>query len=214
MQLSILIPAIPERWAIGQRLFTKLLQMCEGKEIEILYFMDNKKRPAGEKMNSLMNISNGKYFMFCHDDDDILRIDEVYQATFQDVDVITFKQLCDSPNDAKTPYVVTFGLGNPIDKPEDFNGPIPGSFLDMRRPPWSVCAWNQKFKSIQYNGIYAEDGDWVERAIVEAKTEVFLDVIVCKYCFDPYNTSDPNTRRERPSNRPELQTPFSFIRRM
>jgi hypothetical protein len=214
MQLSILIPAIPERWAIGQRLFTKLLKMCEGKEIEILYFMDNKKRTCGEKMESLKNISNGKYFMFCHDDDDILRIDEVYQATFQDVDVITFKQLCDSPNEAKTPYVVTFGLGNPIDRPEDFNGPIPGSFLDMRRPPWSVCAWNQKFKSIPYKGIYAEDGDWVERALVEAKTEVFLDVIVCRYCFDPYNTSDPNTRRERPSGRPEPQKPFQFIRRM
>lgn len=210
MQLSILIPAIPERWAIGQRLFTKLLKMCEGKDIEILYFMDNKKRPAGEKMNSLMNISNGKYFMFCHDDDDILRIDEVYQATFQDVDVITFKQLCDSPNDEKTPYVVTFGLGNPI---EFTQGPVPDSFGDCRRPPWSVCAWNQKFKSIQYNGIYAEDNDWVKRAIEEAKTEIFLDVIVCRYCFSPYTTSDPNTRREKPSARPELQKPFSFIRR-
>ena len=211
MQLSILIPAIPERWGIGQNLFTRLLNMCEGKDIEILYFMDNKKRPAGEKMNSLMNISNGKYFMFCHDDDDILRIDEVYQATFQDVDVITFKQLCDSPNDEKTPYIVTFGLGNPI---EFAPGPVPGSFGDCRRPPWSVCAWNQKFKSIQYNGIYAEDNDWVKRAIEEAKTEIFLDVIVCRYCFSPYTTSDPNTRRERPSGRPEPQKPFSFIRRM
>ena len=211
MQLSILIPAIPERWGIGQNLFTRLLNMCEGKDIEILYFMDNKKRPAGEKMNSLMNISNGKYFMFCHDDDDILRIDEVYQATFQDVDVITFKQLCDSPNDEKTPYIVTFGLGNPI---EIVPGPVPDSFGDCRRPPWSVCAWNQKFKSIQYNGIYAEDNDWVKRAIEEAKTEIFLDVIVCRYCFSPYTTSDPNTRRERPSGRPEPQKPFSFIRRM
>lgn len=211
MQLSILIPAIPERWGIGQRLFTKLLKMCEGKDIEILYFMDNKKRTCGEKMESLKNISNGKYFMFCHDDDDILRIDEVYQATFQDVDVITFKQLCDSPNEEKTPYVVTFGLGNPN---EIFNGPVPGSFGDCRRPPWTVCAWNQRFKSISYNGIYAEDWDWVKRAIEEAKTEIFLDVIVCKYCFDPYNTSDPNTRRERPTlNRAEFQTPFSFIRR-
>ena len=211
MQLSILIPAIPERWAIGQRLFTKLLKMCEGKVIEILYFMDNKKRTCGEKMESLKNISNGKYFMFCHDDDDILRIDEVYQATFQDVDVITFKQLCDSPNEAKTPYVVTFGLGNPN---EIFDGPVPGSFADCRRPPWTVCAWNQKFKNIAYNGIYAEDWDWVKRAIEEAKTEIFLDVIVCKYCFDPYITSDPKNRKERGIvNRQEFQTPFSFIRR-
>jgi hypothetical protein len=84
----------------------------------------------------------------------------------------------------------------------------------MRRPPWSVCAWNQRFKSIPYNSMRAEDWDWVKRAIEEAKTEVFLDVIVCKYCFDPYNTSDANTRIERPSERPELQKPFQFIRRM
>ena len=62
--------------------------------------------------------------------------------------------------------------------------------------------------------MYGEDGNWVERALVEAKTEIFLDVIVCRYCFDPYMTTDITTRKERPSGRPELQKPFSFIRRM
>jgi len=199
MQLSILIPAIPERWDMGRTLFMKLRQMCEGKDIEILYLMDNKKRTCGEKHEALKNISNGKYFMFCHDDDDILRIDEVYQATFQDVDVITFKQLCDSPNDAKTPYVVTFGLGNPI---ESFPGPLPETYADCRRPPWTVCAWNRKFKSIPYNGIYAEDSDWVQRALPEAKTEVFVDVIVHRYMWDREITSDP-TAKMKPTTTPQ-----------
>ena len=209
MQLSILIPSVPERWDVAKSLFTKLKKMCEGKDIEILLFMDNRKRFCGAKMDALMNISNGKYFMFCHDDDDILTIDEVYQATFQDVDVITFKQECISRNPQMTPYIVTFGLGNPIDRPEDFNGPIPGSFLDMRRPPWSVCAWNQRFKKFPYNcEMYAaEDNDWVERALVEAKTEIFLDLIVCKYNWMPENT--PVTT----SNQNNYKTPFSFIRR-
>jgi len=179
---------------MSRALFTRLHQMCEGKDIEILYLMDNKKRTCGEKHEALKNISNGKYFMFCHDDDDILRIDEVYQATFQDVDVITFKQLCDSPNDAKTPYIVTFGLGNPI---ETFPGPVPDSFGDCRRPPWTVCAWNRKFKSIPYNGIYAEDSDWVQRALPEAKTEVFVDVIVHRYMWDRQITSDPTVDKRK-----------------
>ena len=212
MQLSILIPAVPERWEVAKALFTKLKNMCEGKDIEILLFMDNRKRFCGAKMDALMNISNGKYFMFCHDDDDILTIDEVYQATFQDVDVITFKQECINRNSEMTPYVVTFGLGNPIEL--NINRELTTSntnvvFNDCRRPPWSVCAWNQRFKKFAYNcEMYAaEDNDWVERALVEAKTEIFLDIIVCKYNWIPDNK--PILTKKQP----EFQTPFSFIRR-
>ena len=210
MQLSILIPSIPERWDMGRDLFTRLQKMCEGKEIEILYFMDNRKRSPGEKHEDLKNISNGKYFMFCHDDDDILRIDEVYQATFQDVDVITFKQLCDSPNDAKTPYIVTFGLGNPT---ETFPGPVRDSFADCRRPPWSVCAWNRKFKSIPYNAVYAEDWDWVKRALLEAKTEVFLDVVVHRYKWDRETTADPTVDKRKKNTQITNYNLLPFLRR-
>jgi hypothetical protein len=34
-------------------------------------------------------MSNGKYFMFVDDDDTLLNVDEIYEATLQDVDVIT-----------------------------------------------------------------------------------------------------------------------------
>lgn len=213
MQLSILIPAIPERWDMSRQLFTKLQKMCEGKQIEILYLMDNRKRTCGEKHEALKNISNGKYFMFCHDDDDILRIDEVYQATFQDVDVITFKQLCDSPNEAKTPYVVTFGLGNPIEETQTLSD---GSFTSVRRPPWTVCAWNQKFKSIPYTPDYAEDGIWVTKALAEAKTEVFVDVFVHHYRWDVNTTSDLSARNNVLAARAMSRgstAPLGFLRR-
>jgi hypothetical protein len=47
MQLSILIPSIPSRWERAQKLYTKISKMCEGKDIEILLFLDNKKRTVG-----------------------------------------------------------------------------------------------------------------------------------------------------------------------
>jgi hypothetical protein len=191
----------------------KLQKMCEGKQIEILYLMDNKKRSGQEKFNDLMNMSHGKYFMFCHDDDDILRIDEVYQATFQDVDVIAFKQLCDSPNEAKTPYVVTFGLGNPIEETQTLSD---GSFTSVRRPPWTVCAWNQKFKSIPYTLDYAEDGIWVTKALAEAKTEVFVDVFVHHYRWDVNTTSDLSARNNVLAARAMSRgstAPLGFLRR-
>jgi hypothetical protein len=212
MQLSVLIPAIPERWDIGNRLYMKLLKMSEGKDIEILYFMDNKKRSAPQKYNDLLNMVRGKYFMFCHDDDDILTLDEVYQETFKDVDVITFKQLCDSPNPQKTPYTVTFGLGNPV---ESFKGPVPGSYGDCRRPPWTVCAWNQRFKTITFDDVYGEDGPWVEKVTAIAKTESFIDIVVCRYNWDVYVTSDPKYRKDKkePVVQAITQTIFPFIRR-
>jgi len=211
MQLSVLIPAIPERWDMAKGLFTRVTKMAEGKDIEVLLFMDNRKRGCGDKQEALKNIANGKYFMFCHDDDDILRLDEVYQETFKDVDVITFKQLCDSPNPQKTPYVVTFGLGNPI---EHNAGPVPGSYADCRRPPWIVCAWNQKFKSIAFNTMWGEDGDWVERALPLVKTESFIDVIVCKYNFDAYITTDSRNRIEKPTELPRhVKSLLPFLRR-
>lgn len=212
MQLSILIPVIPERWDMSRQLFTKLQKMCEGKAIEILYLMDNRKRTAGEKHEALKNISNGKYFMFCHDDDDILQIDEVYQATFQDVDVITFKQLCDSPNAAKTPYLVTFGLGNPVEQVLQYPD---GSFSNVRRPPWSVCAWNRKFKSIPYPPDYAEDMIWVTKALAEAKTEVFVDVIVHHYRWDVNITSDTSAKTQFVPGKSTTDSirPFRFLHR-
>jgi len=211
MQLSILIPSIPERWDMGKQLYMKLLKMCEGKNIEILYFMDNKKRSAPQKYNDLLNLAHGKYFMFCHDDDDIVTVDEVYQETFKDVDVITFKQACNSTNPQKTPYIVTFGIGNPI---EHNPGPVPGSYGDCRRPPWTVCAWNKKFKSMPFDDVYAEDGIWVEKAVALAKTESFIDLVVCKYNWDEYVTSDPKYRKEKSTEVPRhVRNLLPFLRR-
>ena len=208
MQLSILIPAVPERWDVGKKLFMKLKQMCEGKDIEVLLFMDNRKRFCGAKMDALMNISNGKYFMFCHDDDDILTIDEVYRATFQDVDVITFKQKCINRTKERTPYIVTFGLGNENELKSSAT-PVP-HYIDCRRPPYHVCAWNRKFKTIPYNcDMYAaEDWDWVQRALPHATTEVFLDVIVCTYDCPPELPASEPTPPPQPQRRM-----YPFIRR-
>ena len=206
MQLSILIPSIPSRWERAQKLYTKISKMCEGKDIEILLFLDNKKRTVGAKRDALVQMSRGKYFMFVDDDDDILSIDEIYQATFQDVDVITFKQLCLNQN--KTTFVVTFGVGNLNEINETYSGS--GIYLDCNRPPYHVCAWNQRFKKYRFPEIsYGEDWQWVEQCITEAKTEVFIDKILHQYNYDQ-NVSEAPSGFEvyQP-----IKKPFSFIRR-
>lgn len=213
MQLSILIPSIPSRWERSQKLYTKISKMCEGKDIEILLFLDNKKRTVGGKRDALVQMSRGKYFMFVDDDDDIVSVDEIYQATFQDVDVITFKQKCLSPNKEKTPFIVTFGLGNENEininreLTTDSNNPV---FNDCRRPPYHVCAWNQKFKTYRFPEIsYGEDWQWVQQCLPEAKTEVFIDKILHGYNYDQTVSEAPGGFEIQQT----IKKPFSFIRR-
>jgi hypothetical protein len=206
MQLSILIPSIPSRWERAQKLYTKISKMCEGKDIEILLFLDNKKRTVGGKRDSLVQMSRGKYFMFVDDDDDIISIDEIYKATFQDVDVITFKQLC--LNTDKSTFIVSFGVGNPNQINETyFNS---GIFLDCKRPPYHVCAWNQTFKKYRFPEIsYGEDWQWVKQCIAEAKTEVFIDKVLHRYNYDQNISEAP--RDGEMTN--VIKKPFYFIRR-
>jgi hypothetical protein len=206
MQLSILIPSIPSRWERSQKLYTKISKMCEGKEIEILLFLDNKKRTVGGKRDALVQMSRGKYFMFVDDDDDLVSVDEIYQATFQDVDVITFKQLCLNKN--KSTFIVTFGVGNPNESNETYFGS--GIYLDCKRPPYHVCAWNQTFKKHRFPEIsYGEDWQWVQQCIPEAKTEVFIDKILHRYNYDQTVSEAPGGGEIYQ----KIQKPFSFIRR-
>jgi hypothetical protein len=91
-QLSILIPSIPSRFDKAIGLYHKIVFLVGERDIEILMLTDNKKRTIGEKREALKNASNGKYFMFVDDDDDLVDLEDLYNATFEDVDVITFQQ--------------------------------------------------------------------------------------------------------------------------
>ncbi len=181
-QLSILIPAIPSRFDRAHKLYNKILEMVSGMDIEVLLLFDNKKRTIGLKREALKNIGKGKYFMFVDDDDSLLTIHSVYEATFKDVDVITFKQRCQ--NKDKSTYIVTFNLGNEIE-----HNQVNGIYQDSKRPPWHVCAWHSKFKIYEFPDIsYGEDWGWLQQILPLARTEEHIDEIVSSYNWDPMVT--------------------------
>lgn len=180
MRLSILIPSIPSRFDKLLATYNQIASMCEGKDIEVLAFTDNKKRTIGEKRDALVQMSNGKYVMFVDDDDTLLSVDEIYEATLEDVDVITFKQEC--LNADKSTFVVDFGLGNDI----EHNKNDEGNYVDCKRPPFHVCAWHKKYKEYRFPNVnYGEDWAWVEQFVKYAQTEVHIDKVLHKYNFDP-----------------------------
>ena len=178
IQLSILIPSIPSRFEMAIRRYNNYVEMAGDKNIEILLFTDNKKRSIGYKREALKNISQGKYFMFADEDDDLLSIEEIYEATFLDVDVIDFKVRC--RNDDKSNYIVTQRLGSEVE-----HNTQEGRYLDCNRPPFHICAWHNKFKKFKYPDIsYSEDWEWLTQCYPHAKKEHFIDKVLFSYNFD------------------------------
>lgn len=178
MQLSILIPSIPSRFDKSIVLFNKLQKMIEGREIEILMLTDNKQRTIGEKCNNLLQSVNGKYFCFIHDDDELKSLEEIYEATFFDVDVITYKAECRNTNGST--YIVTQKLGNKVEHKDDGKG----NYIDMNRPPFPNCCWHNKFKKYKFPDIsYSEDWEWVKKCLKIAEKEIYIDRVLFKYNF-------------------------------
>jgi len=187
IRLSILIPSIPSRWRQLTSSFDLLMQKIGDKDIEILALSDNKKRTIGEKRDALIKMAKGKYIMFVDDDDELISVEEIYEATNQDVDVITFKQECRN-NDGST-FIVDFGLGNSIEHNVDEDG----NYIDCKRPPFHVCAWNIGYAAYDFPSVnYAEDWGWIKQFIHVATTEVHIDKVLCKYNFD-INTTEAST---------------------
>jgi len=182
IQLSILIPSIPSRFEKSVSLYNRFMEMSEGMEIEIILLCDNKIISIGEKQNHLKNCVNGKYFCFIHDDDELLSLKEIYEATFLDVDVIDFKAQCF--NDDGSKYIVTQKLGNNIE-----HRTRKGKYIDCKRPPFPNCVWHNKFKKFDFPHIsYSEDWEWVKQCLTEAKTEHFIDEVLFSYNFNPQLT--------------------------
>lgn len=179
MRLSVLVASIPSRWDMTKSLVEKIESMIGDKEIEVLVYFDNKKRSIGQKREDLKNMSNGKFFLMIDSDDDIVSLDEIYEATLRDVDVITFDVEC-SNNDGST-YIVSQGLGNEIE-----HNTKDGRYLDCKRPPWWMCAWHNKFKQFHFPPInYSEDYEFLKHCWLDAKTEYHIDKVLYKYDFNP-----------------------------
>lgn len=178
-RLSILIPSIPSRWDKAKALYDHIATLIGDRDIEVLLLMDNKRRTIGEKREALKNAANGKYFMFCDDDDSLYSIDEIYEATANDVDVITFKSKCRN-SDGST-YIVTAGLRNEVEhNTED------GRYLDCKRPPFTQSAWASRFKQFSFPATnYSEDWEWVKQCLPTAFLETHIDKVLHGYNFDP-----------------------------
>lgn len=170
--------------------------MSKGMDVEIIMLTDNKVMSIGEKQNYLKSCVHGKYFCFIHDDDELLSLEEIYKATELEVDVITFNAKC-SNTDGST-YIVNQQLGNPIE-----HNTKEGNYLDCKRPPFTNCVWNSKFKAIEFPHIsYSEDWEWIKQCLEIATTEHHIDKIIFSYNFSLHATeasTESNSHWQNPN---------------
>jgi len=178
MKLSILICSIPERFETLQKLYSKLANQVGDNPVEILVFLDNKKRTIGEKRTGVVSLCKGDYFILIDDDDDCSDdyVDELLKAAETGADIITFDQRAVVEGLGES--TVNFSLQN---ENEEFNA---GGIT--RRKPFSVCAFRrEKFAHLNFGKTnYGEDMIFSEQAWKIAESEHHIDKILHTYIFD------------------------------
>ena len=117
----------------------------------------------------MINLSNGEYFAFVDDDDDVedWYIEEMLKAIEQKPDVITFLQHAHINNkDA----VIDFDLDH---KENDIFVPD----RVVKRMPFHVCGWRKNgCEDIEWKeSNWGEDWIWAEQALRLAKTQVKIN---------------------------------------
>jgi hypothetical protein len=186
-RLSILIPSIQSRTELALALIKKIQKELPFDDVEILMLLDNKQKSIGEKRENLVQCSTGKFFMFLDDDDDFENLIDVYNASLENVDVISFKSLC--RNNDGSHFIVTHRLKSEVEHNCDENG----RYTDCNRPPFHNCAWNSYYKKFHFPFVnYGEDWGWLKQFVSEAKNEYHIDKVIYKYNFD-INISEAST---------------------
>ena len=188
--LSILIPSLFRRDDLRGSLVKRLLAQGEPyDDIEILSWVDNKKRSIGRKRDDLVQLADGNFLTVLDDDDTISDdyVSELRKAAIEnpDVDVIVFDQECHL-NDWP-PFRVRFGVEFENQAAADGGG------KDITRKPWHLCCWRAELaKSAHFSDCsYGEDADWAKQLWPKIKTQYRIDKILHYYRWSKDVTEAP-----------------------
>jgi len=191
MKLSILIPSLPIR--VGNFLariveeLNRQIDELKRDDIELLVYIDNKKRTLGNKRNTLIELSTGDFIVFVDDDD---RVSKDYVATIiktidenPDADCIVYDVFCTVSNSLDTnvePYsfICKYGI--------EFEYVGHTETTPWYGKPAHTMTWSRriakryKFPDITLNSDYP----WVKAAWKSIKKQVRIDKILYYYDSD------------------------------
>jgi glycosyltransferase involved in cell wall biosynthesis len=194
LKLSILIPSIPNRINKMAALFGKLQAQIDKyhfDNIEILSFLDNKKRSVGYKRDALVQMAMGEYLAFCDDDDDVYDnyLQEIMKALNdnidnENVDVVVFSEDCTINGENK--FTVKFGIEYPNEEAHKING----LWVNITRKPFHSCIWKSSIAKSEHfpDASYGEDWHWCKRLLTKVKTQGRINAVIKRYIFNKKTT--------------------------
>lgn len=191
IKLTIGIPSLPSRTRkYLEPLYARLMsQIGDAKDIEVLSIMDNRVISVGRKRTLLFASAAGRYTCLIDDDDDVTDdFVETMRAAITDdlsVDVICYSQDADMNGNR---WLVKTSLDHDKTHPYDqMKVGADGLPLPCLRPPWHWCAWRTDFaRRFPFGDSNTqEDTVFVRSAIAEAKTQLVIDKVLCRYRWSP-----------------------------
>ena len=170
MKLSVLICGTFNRVRDGYS--EKILSMLEPQlteDVEVLYFVDNKKRSVGEKRNDLMNMAHGKYIVYVDDDDKVSDdyISVLLMLTSKNPDVAVFGVNC-SVNGGSYKFV-----DYDAKHIRDYNT----KEKYVRIPNHMMC-WKKEICLPFPDKSFGEDQDWAKSMLRKIKKQTILQVFL------------------------------------
>jgi hypothetical protein len=145
------------------RLLSELCRQADGKPVEVLGLLDNKRRTLGAKRNALVSMARGDYVAFVGDDDSVTNdyVDALLDGITKGADVVTFWMSLEEFE----PVVYRFLLpAFPV---------VDGGPREHWGTPMDICVWKREIATqVRFPEVSAgEDGAWSEACAKLATTQ-------------------------------------------
>lgn len=193
--LSVLIPSIPSRAKLLEKLWYKLSKQQDDLnrmhptlgEVELIFddsapFLEGG-LSIGKKREALVNKANGKYLCFVDDDEDVAPnyLESLVRLCQHDRDIVTFRNFT---------RLDTFWsiVDMSLNFPNDQATPL----FTVRRKPWHICPVRSIFaKQVKFSDSnYGEDFDWMGRVLQFCTSEAKTEAVLHEYHHGKHSEAD------------------------
>lgn len=190
--ISILIPSIPSRLDKLTALIGKIEAQAH-PQVEVLVYLDNKKRALGFKRNNLMDQAQGKFLCHIDDDDSVSErfVELLIPECAHDVDLIAYDADC-SLNGAP-PFRVFTQLGAVNEQPKHLVG---GRYSNILRSPWSWCLWRTELaRTCRFPEWFdaAEDAYFLNQILSKVKSHRKVNEVLYHHYYNASTSEFPTS---------------------
>lgn len=183
--LTVVVPSIPSRMESMSLIVKELFRQAEGKPVEVICLLDNRKSNLSEKRNQAISNAKGRFITFVDDDD---KVEEDYVESIleairgnPEAHCIVFDVMVHGYTE--TPKLCRYGI-------EYSHGENEASYL---RKPNHVMAYRTSIsKRHQYRkdlSAINEDTEWADRASREIKRQARVEKVLYHYFYNEKETT-------------------------